>query len=160
MCVIELAACYGDTECLGCITENYGDEYTERVASYEYDGSDYCAASSAKPCCLDSTSADDCMGNDAFEEYYACFVTTYSIELGEDECSTVSCRGDTMDELVDDTVDELVDDTSGVGSYSPTAMLTCVLGPAFLTTSRHFETAVVPRKTTLRAALLAVVLDM
>lgn len=103
ICDAETRACIGDAECADCLRSISGnvDEYSECVSDYDYDDLydedgelDACSYSSVTPCCVDSISTNDCMGNNAFVGYYTCLASYVSTETGRGECSTITCSDD------------------------------------------------------------------
>lgn len=128
-CPTEIDACSDNTECIDCITGYSVDDYNQCLSDYDYnfDGSDTCTYYWAAACCMASASSNDCLGNTAFVGYITCFANSV---LGEGECSTTTCS---------DGVLVGAGGTSGVGSSSPSAMLTLFLGLAFLTAGSFLD---------------------
>lgn len=128
VCSDESLACSFDSECGECLTDYYGylDEVVECATYFESDDWDMCNAYSRVACCQDSYSANDCMGNSFFVEYYIC-LANYALSFGEGgECSTLTCNfGSGGGVVVDDDAvgndDATVTDDGGVGNYNATA---------------------------------------
>jgi len=120
-CTAEYEACGSDTECSKCLLDGENvDEYTECVENFDCGMDDWCAALSIGPCCMASVSSNDCLGNNAFVEYWTCSINFSSTYAGYGECTTLTCSNGSGGEAADGT--------SGVGSSSPSAMLMFVLG--------------------------------
>ncbi|CAN0220273.1 unnamed protein product [Ectocarpus sp. 12 AP-2014] len=127
VCSDESLACYFDSECEECATDylGYVDEFMECTTNFESDDWDICDFYSRLACCQDSYSANDCMGNSAFVEYYLC-QANYASSRGEGgECSTLTCNSGSGGGVVidDDAVsndDATVTDDGGVGNYNGT----------------------------------------
>ncbi|CAM9744068.1 unnamed protein product [Ectocarpus sp. 4 AP-2014] len=128
VCSDEGLACYFDSECDECIREysDNMDEFAECVSNFESDDWDMCDYYSRFACCQDYYSANDCMGNSIFVEYYVCLANYASSRGDGGECSTLACNfGSGGGVVVDDDAvgndDATVTDDGGVGSHNATA---------------------------------------
>ncbi|CAM9480256.1 unnamed protein product [Ectocarpus sp. 8 AP-2014] len=90
-CYAEENACFDDDVCSDCATV-IGSEYLECLENYD-DEDDLCKAVSSIPCCTDEVSANDCLGNDHFEEWVLCSLSEAFAYVGEEECPTITCGG-------------------------------------------------------------------
>lgn len=116
-CLAELRACTGETDCYECMhdwaTTDGGDAFTECLGIFGHDQFDICSAASITPCCYDSVSSHDCMGNNAFVEYWQCDANERSRNAGGGECAAFTCNGRGDGGLVDAAA-AIVDDRAGV----------------------------------------------
>lgn len=145
-CDAEVNACYSeDTECLECMTQDLSEGC--HLLSVP-DDNDFCTLMSFNACCIAEGSPNDCLGNSAYLEFWECSINDISINNGEGECNIDwTCNfGSAGDDtgMVDDDTDGATDatgeitgdDTNGTdGVACPSAMLTFVLGLAFVTFS-------------------------
>lgn len=101
-CVAKSDACSADPECSECQSaiSSAVDCIHDFAVSLSTD--DSCAIWSSYPCCLDATSNNDCLGNDAFTEYWLCSNSVYSWAAGEGECTAFTCDGLNLDGGGDD----------------------------------------------------------
>lgn len=85
-------ACADDPVCLECHSDfEYDECATNLLADYSSTlYSDDCAYWSVYPCCHDEVSANDCLGNEAFTEYWLCVMSdlSYSVDGG---CTAITC---------------------------------------------------------------------
>ena len=103
-CRTPVADCRADETCLTCLEEASSSSTPEILSCYEETGvadvessTASCADYKGAVCCLDEVSELECLENDAFTEYWACF-----LELTGCSDVTVTCDGDTdIDEGVD-----------------------------------------------------------
>lgn len=125
VCVAEHTACSNDEECYECITDWYqgddpADALVECIGNNDLgDMVDPCSYVTPTACCYDSLSANDCLGNNAFVEFWVCAGNN----LSQEECTTTSftCSGGSEDGLVVDGTDEADDDASVIGGDAPVA---------------------------------------
>lgn len=117
VCDAEAEACADDPECSQCRQGwVFADEYVDKLNECRGSGwestSQSCGYFSMDPCCHASLSFNGaaCLVNSAYVEYWNC----YTVYISAGECSTWSCDNTNVD----------VDATAGVGSSSPSALLT------------------------------------
>eukprot|EP00752_Nemacystus_decipiens_P007160 g6412.t1 len=132
VCTAEATACNEDPECSECSTdwiqgsgaEGFTDAFNDcLVHSGYYDPAEPCSLYIGTPCCYDALSANDCLGNSAFVEFWVCFIDDLREAGGlEEECTAASltCPEGSGSEVVpDDTDDEADDDASVIGDDAP-----------------------------------------
>lgn len=131
-CTAETAACNDNEECVGCMSGYYSvdggpEAFVECLedTSYYYDAADPCTSLAGTPCCSDLMSANDCLGNSAFVDFWVCYMNEFTDALGvSGECTAASltCDGSGAEVVVDDTDDaDATDDGTGgvIGDDAP-----------------------------------------
>lgn len=89
-----VAACDADTVCSECRSPESGAEWVECTEDFDL-FTDSCSLHLVDACCYDATSANDCLGNDAFVESWLCFATNLVNASGQEgECTTLPCSDD------------------------------------------------------------------
>ena len=125
-CLAKISTCTDETECYDCMHDwvaDGGEAWAECLENFEHDQFDICSAASITPCCYDFVSSHDCMGNDAFVDYWLCSAQELYGHAGGGECTVFTCNhgdGEPADDeavvIGDDTgaVDDVADDDAGV----------------------------------------------
>ena len=115
-CSDEYSACGDDEMCYECLTgwaeaDGAQEAFDECVSNSDLNEEDVCGWSSLTPCCVDSVSSSNCLGNSAYFEFWTCAVR-------DQGCTAITCDGTAFGDEV----------TSDAASSYPSTKLTNVLG--------------------------------
>eukprot|EP00752_Nemacystus_decipiens_P007161 g6413.t1 len=123
-CPAETTACDNNPECYECMTEwalrdDAGEALSECVEnSYDHEVQ-VCVGWAATPCCIDSMSSNDCLGNSAFVDFWECYVSYLSDAAGMDEECTLTSPEGIGSGVVSDGSGEADDDADVTGDDAP-----------------------------------------